>query len=196
MRPHYFRWFRESSGRKRHPGYLISSLHIHNDLTVYTLESALPASITPCKLLPANYDSYLSYLDQGRPPVMMLDQEEKALVTALRDLGEFTSYTRPRLPPHRLRFHEYAIYGDSSNPAFLILKDPVTHAETLVLLSTATEPNSGGGTFLTPQISMLNAMIVEADAQATAEQGIPATGLQVQTVDLSNFNHYTPPNPP
>ena len=61
-------------GRKRHPGYETNIAY--QDLTVYTLNAPLPASITPCKILPANYATYLSYLDGGRPPVMILDQEE------------------------------------------------------------------------------------------------------------------------
>ena len=156
------------------------------DLTVYTLDTPLPASITPCKLLPANYASYLSYLEQGRPPALVLDQEEKALVTELRALGNSAEFVKPGLHQNRLAFYEDLITGDSGNPAFLIIND------TLVLLTTITYGGPGSGTFVTPQISALNAMIVAADADATA-RGYPAnTGLQVQTVDLSGFSTFTP----
>ncbi len=183
------------------------ALDVQNDLAVYTLDTPLPASITPCKLLPANYANYLGYLEHGRPPVMILDQEEKALVSEFYSLeyfmnsfDHFTRFFRPGLHRQRLAFWEELVGGDSSSPSFLILNNPVTLDDMLVLLSVTS--GSGGdvssGTFLTPKISMLNAMIAAADADAvnTAPFTPINTGLQVQTVDLSNFNTYTPPPPP
>ena len=171
-------------GRARHPAYVPA----YPDLTVYTLASPLPASITPCKLLPANYASYLSYLDHARPPVLVLDQEEKALVAELRQLDSSAWFVKSALHLDRLGFYEDVIPGDSGDPAFLIIND------TLVLLTTLTSGGAGSGTFVTPQISALNAMIVAADADAAAgNPGFPATGLQVQTVDLSGFNTFTSP---
>ena len=158
----------------------------NTDISVYTLNSPLPASITPCKILPANYGSYLSYLEQGRPPVMMLDQQEKALVSELHAINDLANFIRPALHLHRLEFYEDAIGGDSGNPAFLIIND------TLVLLATLHDYATGSGSFATP--SVLNSLIPAADADATINNpGFPATGLQVQTVDLSGFSPFTPP---
>ena len=131
---------------------------------------------------------------------MVLDQEEKALVTELYRFleyggfaGTFAEYVRPGLHHQRLAFYEDLDDGDSSNPAFLIINN------TLALLSVTSTGDAGAGTFVTPQIDTLNAMIVAADADATSQRpDLPPinTGLQVQTVDLSGFNFYTPPNPP
>ena len=195
-------------GRATHPDFYRTTPHGPSDITIYTLDSPLPAPplpayITPCKLLPANYANYLSHLRAGRPPAMILDQEEKALVTELYGLVSASSFpladnffVRPGLHRQRLAFFETLIDGDSSNPAFLIINN------TLALLSVASGSDfiSGysNGTFVTPQISMLNAMIVAADADVgNYPPFIPMnTGLQVQTVDLSDFDFYTPPNPP
>ena len=187
-------------GKETHPGYSFP----HNDFTVYTLDSLLPGTITPCKVLP-NYVDHLSYLENRRPPVMCLDQEEKALVSELRNLGPpmepsptiFAYFVKPGLHRNRLEFYEDIIGGDSGNPAFLIINPPGAEPETLVLLSTASaigaEYPAGFATFVTPQISALNDMIVAADANATA-RGYPAsTGLTVQTINLSGFSTPVPP---
>ena len=162
------------------------------DVTIHTLDSPLPPTITPCKVLPANYASYLSYLGGGRPPVMYLDQEEKALVQELRALDLETNLTRfvkPLFHPNRLPFNELLINNDSGNPAFLIIND------TLVLLSTALFYGTGDSTFVTNMVPSLNAMIVAADANTVLTGPQISTGLQVQTVDLSGFSMFTPPPP-
>ena len=185
-------------GKARHPAY-DDRIH-YPDLTIYTLETPLPPSITPCKMLPANYAAYLSYLENGRPPVMILNKEEKALVHELRFIGAFndrlyalvpgpfTHFVRPGLHGKRLEFFRGLVPGDSGNPEFLIIND------TLVLLSTTTF-SDGRGSFVTPQISTLNAMIAAADAHA-ASRGYPLPteqqGQTVQTIDLSAFTTFTP----
>ena len=168
----------------------------NSDIAVLTLDSPLPASITPCKILPDNYPSYLSYLDQGRPPVMMLDKEEKALVGELRSIGSGVLLVIPAIHTKRLEFYEDIITGDSGNPVFLILNE--TPFETLVLLTTFLSgygftESAGGGPFSTAAI--LNSLIVAADADVVNHPGgtPTSTGLQVQTVDLSGFSTFTPP---
>ena len=188
-------------GRATHPDYYSTTPHGPADITIYTLNSPLPATITPCKLLPANYTDYLSYLKNGSPPLMILDQEEKALVWEINALSDLAEFVQPGLHRKRVEFFESIVNGDSSNPEFLLLND------TLVLLSVMsgiTQDSSLGyaeiarGTFVTPQISILNAMIVAADADTitTFPYDQISTGLQVQTVDLSGFSPYTPPSPP
>ena len=187
---------RKIVGKVRHPNYV----PYYPDFTICTLDSPLPATITPCKMLPANYANYLGYLENGRPPVMVLNQYEKALVTELRELGpsvpSYAEFVRPALHRKRLDFYENVIFGDSGNPAFLIIKPPNTGLDTLVLLTTLTHDGAGGGTFTTPLISDLNAMIAAADADATARNPLLPpfnTGLQVQTIDLSGFSTFTSP---
>ena len=186
-------------GKVRHPNYVPSSYY--PDFTVCTLDSPLPPTITPCKMLPANYASYLGYLENGRPPAMVLNQAEQASVAELRDLGpsepSYAYFVRPGLHRKRLEFYNDLIPGDSGNPAFLIIKPPNTGLDTLVLLTTWTGagPGIAQGTFTTPQISALKAMIAAADADVgNYPPFVPMnTGLQVQTIDLSGFNTYSPP---
>ena len=174
-----------------------SADHPALDVSVHTLGSALPATITPCNVLPANYGDYLSYVGGGRPPVMMLDYEENALVYDLRELGVSANYIKPSFHADRVPFNQRIVSGDSGNPAFLIIND------TLVLLSVAhlgtpsNDPTiTTEGSFVTNANPTLNEMIVEADADATASRpDLPPinTGLQVQTIDLSGFSMFTPP---
>lgn len=166
---------RTITGKARHPDYQ----PYFPDLTVYTLDSALPETITPCAVLPADWSDYLKQVSKGRPPALCLDQEEKALVT---DVSVMDSWIQFRVPSdsQRLAFYETKIGGDSGNPAFLIINgEPV-------LLTVWTNGGAGGGTFIPPQISALNAMIATADAQA----GV-STGLEVTTIDLSTFTDFS-----
>ena len=189
-------------GKVRHPAYQ-GNPDYYPDFTVCTLDTPLPSSITPCQMLPANYASYLSHLGPGRPPVMILNQAEQALVFELKELGQsatlqkLAKFAAPELHLPRLDYHQALGRGDSGNPAFLIIKPPNTGLDTLVLLTTMTRGfGNEDGTFVTPQISALNAMIAAADADATNRNPLLPpinTGLQVQTIDLSGFNTYSPP---
>ena len=182
-------------GKVRHPNYV----PYYPDFTICTLDSPLPPSITPCKVLPANYASYLGYLENGRPPALILNQYEQARMAELHDLGasapSYAYFVRPGLHRKRLEFYDVLTPGDSGNPAFLIIKPPNTGLDTLVLLTTWTSGGAGSGTFVTPLISDLNAMIALADADVgNYFPFVPMnTGLQVQTIDLSGFNTFTPP---
>lgn len=169
-------------GKARHPDYQ----PYYPDLTIYTLDSPLPGTITPCKILPANYATYLSDVERHRPPVIVMDQQEKARVFDLFALANGVGGTKPTLAPDREAFYELGLgQEDSGNPVFLIVNDA------LVLLTT--QSNIGTGTFVTPHLSALNAMIAAADAHATS-RGFPVnSGLQVQTIDLSGFSPFTPP---
>ncbi len=175
-------------GKARHPDYQGYPFY-YPDLTVYTLSSPLPATITPCKILPANYASHLGELERYRVPILALDQLERARVFDLVELTSSAGGYPPSLEPDREAFFDiYPGEGDSGNPMFLIVND------TLVLLTTLTFP--GGGTFVTPQLAALNAMIAAADADATARNPqLPPfnTGFQMQTIDLSGFSPFTPP---
>lgn len=166
---------RTITGKARHPDYS----PYYPDLTVYTLDSALPETITPCKILPPDWQNYLKQIQKGRPPAICFDQEEKALVS---DLFQFSNYAVFITPTNsqRLAFSESIIGGDSGNPAFFVINDE------LVLLTVWTGGGAGAGTFVTPQISALNAMIATADAQA----GV-STGLEVTTIDLSTFTDFS-----
>jgi len=157
-------------GKKRHPNYTPYS----PDLTVYTLDSDLPETITPCKLFPANNGDYITLdnLNDTRPAGLGLDQEEKGLII---DLASNRSFRTPS-DSDRLIFHENKISGDSGNPAFAIVNGE------LVLITVWTFGGAGSGTAISENIADLNQMIIDSDTQA----GV-STGYTVTEADLSSF---------
>lgn len=160
-------------GKKRHPDYVPYT----PDLTVYTLDSDLPETITPCKLFPANSSDYiiLDNLNDTRPAALGLDQEEKGLII---DLASNKSF-RTSSDSDRLIFNESKISGDSGNPAFVIVNGE------LILITVWTFGGAGSGTAISENIEDLNQMIIDSDAQA----GV-STGYTVTEADLSAFPTY------
>lgn len=165
---------RTVTGMKRHPDYRPYT----PDLTIYTLDSDVPPTITPCKLFPTNYTDYIYHDNQQdtRPASMGLDQEEKGLII---DLVSNRGFQTP-LDADRLIFDEDKISGDSGNPAFVILNGD------LVLVTVWTMGGAGGGTGISDNILDLNQMIIDSDAQA----GV-STGYTVTEADFSAFPTYT-----
>ena len=158
---------RTVAGKARHPDY---RPHLP-DLTIYTLDSDLPATIKPCYVMPSDYTSYLVN-EQVKTACLGLDQEEKALII------DWNSGGRMRTPtdPNRLIFHENKIGGDSGNPAFLIVDGE------LVLTTVWTFGGAGSGTAVANYISDINTMISTADTQA----GV-STNYTVTEADFSTF---------
>ena len=167
-----------------------------SDFRVYTLDSDLPASIKPCKIMPSNWENYLPDLDGTRPPQLVLDQEEKALVADLKKVDSELSYGAYPIDADRLIFSETAIGGDSGNPAFFIVdpapNDPSVSSE-LVLNYVLTFGGSGTGTSLASSISLLNSAIAGSDANASARSGISTinTGYTVTEADFSYYTDYS-----
>jgi len=139
-------------GKARHPKY---KPH-YPDLTIYTLDSDLPSTITPCSVMPSNYSSHLDNVPGIKIPCLGFDQEEKALII------DWNSGGRMRTPTDSKRriFHESKIKGDSGNPAFLIFNGK------LVLMTVWTFGGAGGGTPIAKHIADINDMIATADTQA------------------------------
>lgn len=147
------------------------------DLTVGQLDSALPGTITPCKILPDNWAAKLPGLATGKTalPALCLDQEEKALITDLFTLTDRADFTAPYLinAAARVPYHETKITGDSGNPAFLIINDE------LVLLTVWTYGGAGGGTAIQPQRAAINALMASLGG-----------GYTLTDADLSSFTSY------
>lgn len=159
-------------GRLRHPSYS----PYYPDLTIGVLDSDVPASIDNCLVLPSNYGNYFP-TGPKNVAALCLDQQEKALVTDLYNFSStFVSFAIPNLPDEKI-LYESKVVGDSGNPAFLIINDQ------LVLITVWTSGGAGSGTFITPQISNINQMIVDLDASV----GNGGTGYTLTTVDLSGF---------
>ena len=157
---------RTVAGKARHP----ESRNYHPDLTIYTLDSDLPATIKPCAVMPSDHSNYLENF--SRVACLGLDQEEKALIIDWRSRGNMQT----PIDPNRLIFHENKISGDSGNPAFIIVDGE------LVLVTVWTFGGAGAGTAVADYISDINGMISTADTQA----GV-STNYTVTEADFSTF---------
>jgi hypothetical protein len=158
---------------RTHPDYV----PYFPDIQVGVLNSDVPAGITFAKVLPVSWEDKIAALGFSRSlPALCLDQEEKALISDWGygvSLANFTS--RGSLnTAQRALFYESKIGGDSGNPAFLIVNDQ------LVLLTVWTYGGAGSGTFTTPQIAAINAMMTTLGG-----------GYQLTEIDLSGFPTYT-----
>ena len=166
----------------------------HSDFRIYTLDSDLPDSIKPCKIMPSNWEDYLPDLDATRPPQLALDQEEKALVVDLKKVD--ANYARGAYPTDasRLIFSETFIGGDSGNPSFLIV-DPDPNdssiSSELVLTHVLTYGGAGAGSSLV-DIPLLNSTIADSDANASVRSGTStvSTGYTVTEADFSYYTNY------
>ena len=155
------------------------------DAWMILLDSDLPASITPCKLFP---DSFETYLPAGARtfaaealPCLAMDFSENGIAIDLRSKGYGNQtpvmvFQAPTLPD-RLAFFDNIISGDSGNPIFAVI------GSELWLLSTFYGP--GVGPFYGGLVSELNAMITTLD---TLQGDI--TGHTVTVGDLSSYTTY------
>ena len=155
------------------------------DAWMILLDSDLPASITPCKLFP---DGYKTYLPAGATtaaaealPLLATDFSENGIVLDLlfEGTGNVTPVVilnKPELP-HRLAFYDPIIVGDSGNPIFAVI------GSELWLLSTFFGDTVGP--FYGGLVSELNAMITTLD---TLQGDI--TGHTVTVGDLSSYTTY------
>ena len=94
------------------------------DITIGLLDSELPSTFSPVKLLPVGYERYIgsgTFL-----PVLHMDQERKSLVQELPKMPSFPRryyeiFCNRGHTPRRLDFYEGLVGGDSGNPCFLLL---------------------------------------------------------------------------
>ena len=167
-----------------------------SDFRIYTLDSDLPDSIKPCKLMPSNWEDYLPDLNKSRPPQLVFDQEEKALVADLRKIDAKLSYGAYPVQDDRAIFSESLIGGDSGNPAFLIVDpdpDDSNVSSELVLNYVLTFGGTGSGTSLANCIPLLNATIAGSDADASDRSDTTTinTGYTVTEADFSYYTKYS-----
>jgi hypothetical protein len=123
------------------PGYV----PYYPDVTIGGLDSAVPASISFARILPASYTGQL-YYGVSRAPTINLDYEEKALVSDLSTITSNTGYhgamvsEQAPINTTRVQFYEDQIGGDSGNPICVIIDGKI------VLLTVATFAGPGFGT--------------------------------------------------
>jgi hypothetical protein len=158
------------------------------DIDIGLLNEDVPGTIKPCYILPDNYLDYLSYKNipslsatdlPCRPGMIMLDQEEKALVndfTMFRvtfgTTGAGGSLTGPTKPKKAVLW-ENIIGGDSGNPGFIIYEGK------LILLTVWTVPI--GGSNIVHYKSLIHSLIDQLDTQAG-----DITGYRMQQVSFEN----------
>ena len=158
---------------------------VGTDAWMILLDSDLPASITPCKIFP---DGYETYLPAGATtaaafalPLLAMDFSENGIALDLitEQVGSNSPtmiYGAPTIP-HRLAFYDPIITGDSGNPIFAVI------GPELWLLSTFF--GAGSGPFYGGLVTELNAMITTLD---TLQGDI--TGHTVTVGDLSSYTAY------
>ena len=155
------------------------------DAWMILLDSDLPASITPCKIFPDGYETYLpanaTTAAAATLPLLAMDFSENGIALEFR--AEQVQINVPTIIqgaptlPDRLAFYDPIISGDSGNPIFAVI------GSELWLLSTFF--GAGSGPFYGGLVSELNAMITTLDTL----QG-DLTGHTVTVGDLSSYTAY------
>ena len=133
---------------------LIDSRYVSCDIRIGLLNSDLPSTVHPAKLLPPDYGNYIGTA-KGLPCVTF-DQEEKLTVAELNGLKNFserTSLSSAQRPHGDMRraFYEDMISGDSGSPRFLLVD------QELVLLCVMWKGGGGSGCFITHFIDEIQA---------------------------------------
>jgi hypothetical protein len=161
-----------------HPDYATEPNH-YPDLAVGVLDSDVPGTISFAKVLPADWKDYfpsqMDYNKEPGVPVMVLDQEEKALVYNLGNVSEGgpkpvpqTVYTDVPQDVLRSPFYEVGVNGDSGDPMFMVIDGE------LVILTVLT--CSGYGTDLQAFTDDINTMMTTLGG-----------GYQLTPIDLSKY---------
>jgi len=153
-----------------HPDYV----PFYPDITIGVLDSDVSASIGFVKILPQNWANYLPSLSSSyKLPCLVLDQEEKALISCLYLLNTRANFLVPT-ESSRFAFYESIIGGDSGNPAFLIIDDE------LVIITVWTFGGAGGGTSIVYHKDAINTMMATLGG-----------GFSLTEIDLSGFTDFS-----
>lgn len=117
------------------------------DIEIAKLDSDLPSTVTPARVLGSDYAEYLS---ARFAPLLVVDQERKAAVKMLSVDGSVETFTVSNTE-NRLNFDETLGLGDSSSPAFFLQgREPV------LVLSAAT---AGTGDAIANDFSATDAVL-------------------------------------
>ena len=161
-----------------HPDYEGNPVY-YPDVAVGVLDSDVPGTIAFAKILPAGWKDYFppqsDYKKEPGVPMMVLDQEEKALVCNTGNISEAGPKPAPQTvyydEPHdsvRAPFYEETISGDSGDPVFWVVDGE------LVLLSVLTSSSNG---------SDIQAFTDDINTMMTTLGG----GYQLTPIDLSKY---------
>ncbi len=147
---------------------------VSGDLSVGVLDSDLPASIKPLKVLPATFANYLPSVTSWPVPGFCIDGQKKVLAQEIAKLFDAAIIRTAQSSPFS-SLTEPIVGGDSGNAALMVINnEPVL----LGCFYTA-----AGNSASCPSIC---SNIAGVNAAMTTLGG----GYQLTTVDLSGFNFY------
>ena len=152
------------------------------DISVFQFDSDLPASVVPCKVLPANWDSYL---DLGASsthvyPTLATNQYDEGTIQELylvspTYVANFQTPTRAEW----LSMYKLPVAGDSGNPT-LLMQNGNTFLVTLWW-------GTASGTLYANHIDEINAEISGFGSSYTLEEGtLTATDIAANGLALTN----------
>ena len=161
------RFYTEAGGTLPWPG---------SDLCIGRLSEAVPEGITPCKVLPDNWDEHLPVINPRRSvPGLSSNQKRDAVCKGISDVFfNNAAATGPSGIPARDLFHKPSVTGDSGNPVFLLI-----NGEPVLAIILASGGPGGGGPFVAHSRAVINAGIAQMGGSATLTQA-----------DLSGFTNY------
>jgi hypothetical protein len=153
--------------------------YFYPDITIGILDSDVPNTITPAKILPNNYNSYLPsnsnmYLSAVKSNIMgciTINQFKNVGLASLNLLADLFYLAFPE--NNYQNFYRAIILYDSGSPAFVIINGEA------VLLGTFTFGGAGRGTFISSHKTAINTMMSQ-----------PGGGYKLTEVNLSSFTSY------
>jgi hypothetical protein len=164
--------FRDNSGNTYSRTISASRQVGTTDILVATLNADLPGDITPAKVLPSNWRSYLPSPQYGYPCIFT-NQDRRLLVadtySAEMTGNEFNAFQS--MDATRGQWWYTVRKGDSGSPAFMLI-----NGSPVALLAWH---SSGAGPCFADNISGINAAITANDSP-----------YSLTTVNLSGFNSY------
>ncbi len=138
------------------------------DITVGVLDSDVPSWVTYYPIIPlADLEDHLS---TNHVPILLLDQEKKALVDDLVNINGFVTHTTPPENTTRSLFHEDLIGGDSGSPAFIIID-----GKPVLMFTHYSTAGGYGDSYFIDQINSTMASL--------------GGGYEASSYDLDCFNH-------
>ena len=146
----------------------------NRDTTIGLLDSGLPGSITPVKLLPSNFANYIPSVEKFRLDIIAMNYRKNVLAKQLVSLQYVTGTTKYLLllnSNSHTTLDQSIISGDSGHPSFVLVNG------VLVLLSLWSGGTNGPA---------FHAFLSEIDAGLASLGG----GYSVSTVSLAGFNVY------
>lgn len=158
-----------------------------NDISIGILNSDLPASIKPARILPSNYSSFFPTISGNNNITRInnllgcitINQFKDVGLTSLASINSMFQLMHPNTDPllnpsnSYDNFYRNLILYDSGSPAFIVINNEV------ILLGVFTNGGPGRGTFLSEHISVINNIMNNYGG-----------GYQLSVIDLSSYSSY------